>query len=238
MLEISEVLSALARQRPVFHSEADFRHALAFEIHRRLPGARIRLEVPVNWGDGTLRVDVWVVYQDAALAIELKYLTARLSVQVEREGGSEQYRLKEQSAHDLGRYDFIRDIQRLERVTAAHQRAYRSVTGYAILLTNDPVYWKGPRQKGRRQEEASDAAFRLHEGRVLEGCLSWGRRASRGTMKGREEPLKLRAKYVLEWSDYSQVGLGEGREEFRALVVKVVPPEKEDETAAPARGAD
>jgi hypothetical protein len=35
VLEISDVLSSLAKQRLVFHSEADFQHAFAWEIHAR-----------------------------------------------------------------------------------------------------------------------------------------------------------------------------------------------------------
>ena len=44
---VSEVLTALAKQRPILHSEADFQHAIAWKIHKRLPRASIRLERPV-----------------------------------------------------------------------------------------------------------------------------------------------------------------------------------------------
>ena len=37
MIQIAQVLSTLAVQRPVFHSEADFQHALAWEIHSCVP---------------------------------------------------------------------------------------------------------------------------------------------------------------------------------------------------------
>ena len=48
VVEIGEILSALAEQRPVFHSEADFQHAFAWEIHQQLPMASVRLELPVQ----------------------------------------------------------------------------------------------------------------------------------------------------------------------------------------------
>ncbi len=48
LIEMGEVLNTLATQRRVFHSEADFQHALAWEIHRRLPHAAIRLEYPIS----------------------------------------------------------------------------------------------------------------------------------------------------------------------------------------------
>ena len=40
-------MAALARVRPLFHSEADFQHALAWLIHQRHSDARIRLEYRV-----------------------------------------------------------------------------------------------------------------------------------------------------------------------------------------------
>lgn len=54
---------------------------------------------------GTAKADLFqsgFAYQDIVLAIELNK-TRGLSVKV----GSEQYRLKDQSAQDIGRYDFI-----------------------------------------------------------------------------------------------------------------------------------
>ncbi len=133
VLEISEVLSSLAKQRPVFHSEADFQHAFAWEIHQRLPSdALVRLELPVQVRQQFLHIDVWVVYQNATLSVELKYKTRRLTVHI----GNEQYRLKDQSAQDISRYDFLKDVQRLEQVVAVHPNSI----GYAVLLTNDSAY--------------------------------------------------------------------------------------------------
>jgi len=169
VLEISEVLSSLAKQRPVFHSEADFQHAFAWEIHQRLPSdALVRLELPVQVRQQFLHIDVWVVYQNATLAVELKYKTRRLTVHI----GNEQYRLKDQSAQDISRYDFLKDVQRLEQVVAVHPNSI----GYAVLLTNDSAYWKKP-----VNHSTVDADFRLYDGRVVEGVLAWGVNASDGT---------------------------------------------------------
>ena len=46
-LSVSAVLTALAKQRPIFHSEADFQHAIAWEMHKHLPRASVRLERPI-----------------------------------------------------------------------------------------------------------------------------------------------------------------------------------------------
>jgi len=210
VLEISEVLSSLAKQRPVFHSEADFQHAFAWEIHQRLPSdALVRLELPVQVRQQFLHIDVWVVYQNATLAVELKYKTRRLTVHI----GNEQYRLKDQSAQDISRYDFLKDVQRLEQVVAVHPNSI----GYAVLLTNDSAYWKKP-----VNHSTVDADFRLCDGRVVEGVLAWGVNASDGTKKDREQSLELQGKYQLRWSDYSYPSSG-SYGEFRSLVVKVSP---------------
>jgi len=206
---IGEVLSSLVHERPFFYSEADFQHAFAWEIHKRLPFARVGLEVPVPVGDDGqdyLHIDVWVAYEDAILAVELKYKTRGLTV-------DEHYSLKNQGAQVIGRYDFLKDVQRLEQVVAGHQNSI----GYAILLTNDSAYWQEP-----RRERTVDANFRLHHGRVVEGVLDWGEGAAIGARRGREQ-LQLQGRYQLHWSNYSFVeGHGNYRE-FRSLVVKVSP---------------
>jgi hypothetical protein len=62
---IPDVLTTLAQQRLLFHSEADFQHAFAWEIHKRLPQALVRLERPVLHENKLLYVDIWVVHNDA-----------------------------------------------------------------------------------------------------------------------------------------------------------------------------
>lgn len=207
MIDIGQVISTLAKKRPIFHSEADFQHAFAWEVHQELPTASVRLELPIQVKNRSLHIDVWVADQDAILPIELKYKTRGLSVQV----GDEQFRLKDQSAQDLGRYDFMKDIQRLEQVAATH----RNVTGYAILLTNDSAYWVKP-----ANHSTVDANFRIHDGRIVEGVLGWGANASDGTKKNREQPIGLQGRYRLQWIDYSHQSSARYGE-FRLLVVKV-----------------
>jgi len=139
----------------------------------------------------------------------LKYKTRGLSVKI----GDEQYRLRDHSAQDIGRYDFMKDIKRLEQVAVAHQ----NITGYAILLTNDSAYWVEP-----ANHSTVDANFRIHDGRIVEGILAWGAKASDGTKKDREQPLELQGKYLLQWVDYSHPSSARYGE-FRSMVVKVTP---------------
>ncbi len=105
-LSIPAVLAALTEQRPIFHSEADFQHTLAWEVHRRLPQASVRLERPVKLSrvDKPLHVDIWIEHDGDILVIELKYKTRALQT---LESG-ERFALQNHGAQDLGRYDFIR----------------------------------------------------------------------------------------------------------------------------------
>lgn len=76
--DIHSLLAGLARKRPVFHSEADFQFALAWEIRKRR-GFDVRLEFP-PFPNERMRLDIWV--PELGTAIELKYLTRKLAVRV------------------------------------------------------------------------------------------------------------------------------------------------------------
>ena len=160
MIDITGILKQLTEQRPIFHSEADFQHALAWEIHNRLSHAKIRLEFPVFHQNRQRYLDLLVRTKSLELvAIELKYKTRALSIH----NNDEDFQLKNQSAQDIGRYDFLKDVQRLEQFLAQSN----SGTGYAIFLTNDSLYWKTA-----QNPETVDREFRLHHGRMIEGDLN------------------------------------------------------------------
>jgi hypothetical protein len=208
-VDIHKLMADLGRMRPVFHSEADFQHALAWELQRQWPDARVRLEKPVTVDDSVLHLDMWVEVAARALAIELKYKTAALNANV----NGEQFWLANHSAQPPGRYDYILDIERLERVTMANPRC----TGWAILLTNEALYWRSG-----TGGQVVDPDFRLEEGRTLTGTLAWGKGASAGTMKNRERPLALHGRYSIHWEPYAR-GVAERSGEFRFLALQIVP---------------
>ena len=101
MFNIHEVMTELAKTRPIFHSEADFQFALAWQIREMMPDSQIRLEFK-PFPDERMYLDIWL--RDQETAIELKYLPRKL----EHKYDSEQFILKEQSAQDLGRHGFLK----------------------------------------------------------------------------------------------------------------------------------
>ncbi len=198
-------MARLSQERPIFHSEADFQHALAWQIQRALPDCGVRLEYR-PFADEAMYLDLWLF--GAGVALELKYATRKL----DHSEAGEAFSLKDQSAHDVRRYDFLRDIERLERVAQLdHVRG-----GMAILLTNDAAYWKQP----AGPPDTIDADFRLHEGRRIGGELAWSEKAGEGTTKGREEPIQLGRSYELSWRNYSAVEKRR-HQQFRYLLVQV-----------------
>ena len=200
-------LEGLSERRPVFHSEADFQLGLAWHIHETEANSQVRLEFKPFQSEN-MYLDIWL--QTSETAIELKYPVRELKV--EREG--EVFALRNQSAQDTRRYDFIMDIRRLEQVV--YDSAPAEV-GFAVLLTNDPSYWEAPQ---RGWEDTSDAAFRVHEGRVIKGEMKWSESASEGTKEGRQEPINLKGSYDINWRDYSILN-EEKYGKFRYLVVAV-----------------
>jgi hypothetical protein len=209
MVHLPEILEKLATKRPIFHSEADFQHALAWELHEALPEARVRLEVPVRGEQRAIHIDLVIAIGNAVTAVELKYLTRGISMTLD----GEPYNLADQSAQDISRYDCIKDICRLEGIVASG----RAVAGYAVVLTNDSAYWKVA-----ANSNTVDAEFRLHDGRTLEGELRWSTKAGTGTTKGREQPLSLRGKHALKWHDYSTIAAA-SYGKFRYLVLATQP---------------
>ena len=203
-LDIHGVMAELAERRPIFHSEADFQFALAWRIATMKRDGEVRLEKPFRRDDKTRYLDIWL--PTARIPIELKYCTRDLSV----EHAGEAFALKNQSAHDLRRHDFIADLVRLEGLVS---QGCASAEGYAVFLTNDPLYW----QPGKR--ETRDEAFRLHDGRRLKDRMAWRGHPSKGTTEGRESALCLRNRYDLRWKRYFVLPGKYG--EFRYLAVKV-----------------
>lgn len=203
-LDVHRVMAELAERRPIFHSEADFRFALAWRIAEMKAGCGVRLEKPFRRDDKTRYLDIWL--PTSRTVMELKYCTRDLSVEHRGEG----FALKNQSANDLRRYDFVADLVRIEGLLL-HGDA--SAPGYAVFLTNDPLYWR-PGQRTTRDE-----AFRLHEGRRLEGMMEWRDEPGQSATGEREDSLALRERYDLRWKHYCALPGAYG--EFRYIAVEV-----------------
>ncbi|HJM04702.1 MAG TPA: hypothetical protein QF549_03695 [Candidatus Saccharimonadaceae bacterium] len=186
---IIEVLNTLKRKYPLFTSEADFQFALAWTIKELYPHVEVRLEwVPSDY-DPNMHIDIVVFDDSKMIPIELKYKTRRTDKIV----SGERYVLKNHGAQDLGRYDFLKDIARIEFL----ERHFPAFTeGYCIFLTNDPHYLTKPRAG------AYYAPFSIAIGDIKTGSLRW---LEGGSSSASRPGIDLLGSYPMEWETYARI---------------------------------
>lgn len=110
---------------------------------------------------------------------------------------------------DERRYDLVRDVVRVERSVADRSDA----NGAVVVLASDPALWGSPRPGFER---SADAAFRVHDGVVLQGSLGWGPTAGPGTVGGRDARLDLQGQYAVAWMPFADEPI-----DLRALVIPI-----------------
>ena len=197
-LPIRTLMRRLARNRPAFHSEADFQLALGRALEQEFWDYRVRLEYRVDPSERR-RVDITIL--NKKIVFELKYRTR--SAQLEHL--NERFSLPHQGAYPATRFQFLKDVARIE----AWRRDGKIRSGYAIFLTNDYLFWE-PKTKG----ESVDAQFLLHDEAVMEGQMGWSEKSVR---QDREDMVRLDGTYRLRWEDYSEPP----STRFRYLAVEV-----------------
>lgn len=203
--DLEKCLIALRKKSSVFHSEADFQFALAWEIQLAYPNAVVHLEYCPK-AMPNMHIDIVVFYGEKLYPIELKYKTANLNV----DSGSEAFHLKNHGAQDIGKYDCMLDIQRIESIRGIIPNFEK---GYAVWLTNDSSYWKAPSKAGAFYRE-----FSIHEGSVKSGVMSWDEETGEGTTKGRTESIVLRGTYSINWKPYTTIKTDRNGAFYYALV--------------------
>ncbi|GEM_PF-1183444 len=214
MIELERLVAELSSIRPVFHSEADYQHALAWSIHTAYPDVDVRLEYRAPYTPERVHLDLFLKKGDWVGIIELKYKTKPLAVTIQ----DEKFDLQDHGAEPLGRYDFLKDLERVEEALCH----YPDGIGWVIMVTNDSQYWNPP-----GSTEVADFAFRIHQGRILQpGHHAWRPGAENGVAQGRERPLSIAGSYLVSWKDYSTLREG-ARGLLRSLVLKVNRPSRE-----------
>lgn len=208
-MDLQIVIESLRKNRPVFHSEADFQFALAWEIKTHYPNYDVRLEYPCTNDRGErIYVDILVRNKCGSYPIELKYKTKERII---RNCAGEDFNLREHGAENLSKYDFVKDICRIESIVAELD-CFKQ--GYTLWLTNNLSYCRAP-----RNFDAGYAAFSVHQGAQKTGTMDWGETMSESTKKGRTDALVLRGKYTIDWKEYSNLTGGNGK--FKYSLVKI-----------------
>ena len=200
----------LKKLNTAFLSEADFQFTIAWEINRALKGkGGVILEYPEEQNGQRAYYDIFVKDEaEKTHLIELKYRTKK--AEVERYGKS--FTLKNQSAHDLGRYHFIKDIERLETQNIA------TGNSYCIMLTNDDAYKVG------ETGNTNDKCFRF--GSIIPGNkkLDWNDKPEERKKYCKNlKPITLIQDYHITWRDYKLMGKCS---EFQYLLLEIPPKDK------------
>ena len=114
MIDIELVMFELGKRFPLFHSEDDFKFQLAWLIKELYPVTIVNLERKLRL-DFSDRTDLVVSCSNSLIPIELKYKNIKLDAVINKE----RYILKYQGARDYARYDFLRDIWRIETLISS-----------------------------------------------------------------------------------------------------------------------
>lgn len=208
MIAVQKIMDALSERRSIFHSEADLQHEFAWIIREQNPAAAIRLEVPLSTERGTVHADVAVRAGGVRYVFELKYKTREIYVNV----ADEEFRLRSHIALPLGRYDVLKDLERIESVVSAD----KADRGAVVFLSNDSAYWYDAGSPTQ-----TSYSFRLTDGREIQGELDWASGTGDGTKKSRENPIQLRGTYRVSWKNFSSVPT-KNYSEFRYLAFEVL----------------
>lgn len=188
-----------------FSNEAQFQFELAWQIRKKLETENVSLEKNerVVVLEEMLNEDVKeytdiVIYlnNEEIIPIELKFKTEK------------------QSAVDCGCYDFCKDISRIEKLIGDKNTNINK--GYAIIMTNYSLYWKGPR-KGSLYEE-----FTIKDETIIScGEHKWGHNDDVDVNKktgGRADKIELNSDYALEWFDVKE---DKENKETKCLIVEI-----------------
>ena len=204
---IHEIMRNLRKHRRIFHSEADFQHALAWQIHTDFPDCQIRLEYkPIS--NVNMFVDIWAWIEGTQIAIEVKYPAAKQIIKQQ----DETYHLDKGGPLDTARYGFLNDIQRLEKFSDR-----KNTIRFAVLLTNQQDLWEKPQSSRKR---TNDYQFRIHQDQWVTGDKMWAMKTS-PKIKQSYPSLNIKGGYVMKWHNYSSFRDVTKNSQFRYLEVKV-----------------
>lgn len=202
-----DLLAFLEDCNELFFNERDFQMHLAVCLRntRHYDDVDVEYFVPYQelngykgiWGTEQLRLDVVVSKDGVYVPIELKYKTKSVSRQLPRFGEhlSESIPvMKSQGAQDLGRYNFWKDVRRVEMVRGR----FKAVPGgFAVFMTNDKAYLTGPR------EESIDALFSMKEGKH-ETLKRWSK--TTGTAASNPN-FEVEKEYSINWNSKAVDGV-------------------------------
>ncbi len=239
---LSLLLKEFGGKYKVFQSEAQFQFDLAWRLHEeydcvvKLEDLTVIIEKVENGKNSKQKIytDITLEQDGYIVAIELKYKTAAMT-----QGND--IILLNHGASDLGRYDFLWDVNRLELLVHPYKEASEKVIykeyapqvsidfpklkhcnkGFAVILTNEDDYWKISQENCKTgviyEQFCIGGDSKTGKGKLCSTNMDWVK--EKGTDKytsaiantSRARRLQLHEPYSYQWQDYCQVRTDNGR---------------------------
>lgn len=207
--EIEEIIQKFGENGNLFLCERQFQFDLAQEISKNFNNCVVHLEFPSEKPCcGRLAFyDIVLEEENQYFVIELKYKTKSADIFYK----NIKYSLKNQSAQDLGRFDFLKDISRIEQWNQFNpNRTFAG--GVAVILTNDSSYWK------KTGENCNYEAFALKDKTtIVAGKKQWSSENLNYDGHDRKNGLNLLNDYDIKWVNYYK----DENNEFRYLLEEI-----------------
>lgn len=222
---IETILREFGSENRIFQSEAQFQFDLARKLEESLTDdEQIILEMLSDTYEAsngkTMRCYSDIIIRNKKtldfIVIELKYKTKNGTYNETFYGN---VTLLNHAAANLGRFDYIWDIYRIEELKKRSEKEQPQnglgcfKRGYAVILTNDSRYWKDSKAKCNPARLPADHAFRIGEADEISGELSWGEQMKSVKGTKRDEEIQLEGTYVCHWKSYC--------EDFRYLISEI-----------------
>lgn len=251
---ISDGEDSLANNGRMFTNEKQFQFELAILLKEKLnSNVEVVLEKLVsNLDDNNKKcyVDIVVFCKDECVPIELKYKTTSKKIEYVHSSGYS-ITTANQGACDIGCYDFLKDVKRIERIVNGTEiieykgKAYSAQKGFSIMLTNEKNYYcpieklKGAKLDGNgyyyhlykgEKKYYYWQNFSLTNGKNSRKVYKWlsartGKELKEGenTTDDRKTAIELSFKepYVFNWIDYCPNGYQPSTYPFKYLIVEV-----------------
>lgn len=225
--ELERIMDELGSVPRIFNSEAQFQFELAWKIKEKFD-CEVRLEeLSRISGKKKDYTDIILEKDDLRIALELKYKTAKY------EDESKNIYLKAHGAADLGAYDFIWDVHRIQMQTGMEKSGEDDVKmpcnrGYAIILTNDAHYWKDcqPKETINRDFLIGSGEFsrgvlykKLHQWYTLDGEIGYSKALQNAP--SRQHDIDLMLNYFFQWKTYHTIDTEKPNKEFKYMIVEM-----------------
>lgn len=235
----------------IFQSEAQFQFELAWKLNEKYGnGDNLAVELEdmgmyEKEGEKVKQksyTDIVVKQGKYRVAIELKYKTAKYDNKkmAENDNKINIIYLFDHSAVDLGRYDYLWDVHRMELLKGESKSKDSGEEkievqknchkGFAVLLTNEKKYWE--ENKKNKNEDVTkrtiDYQFRFPATNesLFDKILDWKKDendAYTSTVKDsfRAHRIKLNKAYHYKWYDYRDASADETNGTFKYVIIEV-----------------